>query len=430
MDSDKLLKRILDGTNQLIQYSTRADFKMRYANEAAKQFTNHADVDCEGQYCYKYMMGMDAICPFCPMLQMPEGQNSFETEIDNGNQVFAVKTEVLTVDGEELFIEYASDITTVRRAQQLHDAQTQMIFNSIPEAQGIFYMNLTKNTVLRVEGVATAISHLRNEETADQLLHGIASYIPEKAYRDRFAEVVNRISLLNALEEGKDNFSIEVPSYFSDGSVRWARISVRLMRNPVSGDAECIAYGIDVDTEIRYREQASENENKYNRMRETAKRDLLTGLYGKIAFEGELTRYLNEKQDLNCAVVFLDLDNFKNVNDTFGHIMGDEVIVDTADRLQSIYKNKDILARFGGDEFCILVKDISREKLAQRLEETKKALYRTYDGEEGVVTVSTSIGAVYYTKDSSFIPRDLLELSDQALLEAKRTGKNKFVVYQ
>ncbi|MDO4647107.1 MAG: histidine kinase [Eubacteriales bacterium] len=253
--SNNIYKEILDNTNQLIQYSTLKDFKMCYANKAARNFTDHGEKDYVGEYCYKYMMGLDAVCPFCPMLSMPEGESSYETEVDNGKQVFHVKTEVFQIDGEDYFMEYASDVTGIRRAQQSYEKKISEIFRAIPEAQGIFYMNLSQNKVLMINGIATAVKILQNETKADALLKDISNYIPDEEHREKFREIYNIDVLTEHCRQNIPEVIMESQSYFSDGSIKWARLTGRLMTNPVSGDYECVFYGIDIDDEYRYRKQ-------------------------------------------------------------------------------------------------------------------------------------------------------------------------------
>ncbi|MDO4633615.1 MAG: histidine kinase [Eubacteriales bacterium] len=253
--TDDIYKEILENTNQLIQYSTLSDFKMCYANRAARAFTDHENADYEGEHCYKYMMGLDDICPFCPMLSMPEGKVSYETEVDNGKQVFHVKTETFQLDGKDYFVEYASDVTAIRRAQQSYEQKVNEIFQAIPEAQGIFYLNLSQNRVQMINGIASVIRILQNEEKADVLLRYVSNYIPDEEQRVRFRELYDIDALIENCKKNIPEVSMESQSYFSDGSIKWARLIARLMMNPISGDCECVFYGVDIDDEYRYRSQ-------------------------------------------------------------------------------------------------------------------------------------------------------------------------------
>ena len=95
--------------------------------------------------------------------------------------------------------------------------------------------------------------------------------------------------------------------------------------------------------------------------------DSLTGLYRKEIFASLAQKYLDMPHQKKSAMVFIDLDNFKKVNDTFGHLTGDEILTKVASKLQVIFSNYDIISRFGGDEFCILVKEIPLATLEEKL---------------------------------------------------------------
>ncbi len=424
---EKIYKHLLDGTNQLIQISDLETYRMIFANKAAVSFTNHAEEDYHGHLCYQYMMGLDEQCPFCPMLFMPEGKNCYETEVDNGQQVFSVKTECFELDGRKVFAEFASDITISKRAQQQYENQMKNIFASVPEAQGIFYMNLTKNTVESVNGVSAAVDKLRDENTAEMLLKSIGMYIPDDDARDEFNALYNREALIALEKTGKTELIMESRSYFDDGSIRWAKLTAKLLTNPLTGDLECIFHGIDITDRKAYQAKADRAEDEMVKIREDAKKDLLTGVYGKRAFLDIMEEYIKKEDHKPFAVAFVDLDNFKQINDTLGHLVGDKVIVDISEKLQTIFRNKDVIARFGGDEFCVLIKDISLEKLRDKLEFAIQKLKSSYADADNAVEISASIGVVYCEECNGTVS-EIIQIADEALYHAKRAGKDQFYI--
>lgn len=160
MSSDRFTAwDILDETNQLIQISD-LQYHMLYANHPARCFTGHPDRPFQGQKCYQYMMGLEEQCPFCPMRELG-GRDSYTTQVDNGSQVFSVKTKRIQWEGQDAFIEYATDITAVSRAQQIFETQLHALLSSIPEAQGVFHLNLTQNQVLTMTGTSSNVEPLK-----------------------------------------------------------------------------------------------------------------------------------------------------------------------------------------------------------------------------------------------------------------------------
>lgn len=418
-------KQILDETNQLIQVSRRSDFTMLYANKAARKFTDHASKEYYGRKCYKYMMGLEEQCPFCPMRQM-EDKTSMMTEVDNGNQVFSVKTKKIMWDGEEAFVEYAMDITAIRRAEQVFESQMQLLIQSIPEAQGIFHLDLTQDKWLSSNGVSANIQFLQDIPTVDTLIRQVSKYIPDEVMQKEFIKSFSRESLIESYESGKTEVVQELLSYYEDESVRWTKMTARLIMNPNTGNLECILYGMDINEEKFYKDRIQIVEKEKKLLMETARRDVLTGVYSKKAFHQLAEDYIKHSESNSFTVIFLDIDHFKKVNDTFGHLMGDEVIIDYANKLQTIFANKDIISRFGGDEFCLLIKEIPFYKLQDKLEFTLERLKNTYTDGENSVTVTVSVGAAFCecASDVHFA----LNLADKALYEAKEKGRDCYCI--
>jgi diguanylate cyclase (GGDEF)-like protein len=158
-------------------------------------------------------------------------------------------------------------------------------------------------------------------------------------------------------------------------------------------------------------------------LRRMARTDALTGLPNREVFFDRVERAL-ARADRNGAMVcvmYFDVDNFKRINDTYGHDAGDQVLVELGRRVHSLLRLADTLARIGGDEFVILYEDLSdvasAQRLATRLLESMKEPWLV-DGE--ALTISVSVGvAVSESARTSY--RELLKLADAALYEAKRS---------
>lgn len=423
---DSLYKMVLDDTNQLIQVSFYQDFSMIYANHMARNFTNHRDMPYKGEKCYNYMMGLYQQCPFCPMRQMKE-EEACVSEIDNGEQVFIVKTKRMEWEGQDAFVEYAMDITTARRAQQIFESQMQTLIQSIPDAQGIFHLNLTQNKWISSNGVSANVEKLKRQSDVDAVLRSIAEFIPDQDQKENFIRKYNREALIREYHHGKTEIITETKSLYDDGSVRWARLTARLLMNPVTGDLECIFFGMDISEEKKYQEQLALSEEEKEQILEKAKRDILTDVYSKKAFVQMAEEYLKSKERKCFAIIFLDLDHFKNVNDKLGHLVGDQVIMDTAEKLQNIFSNKDIISRFGGDEFCILVKDIPKATFQRKIDYMLDKLKGIYQDEENCVQITASIGAVYVYQTTNSI-EELMQEADMELYRAKRNGRDRYCI--
>ncbi len=247
-EKERLLESILNDSSQMIQVSDLETYTMFYANRAARIYTGHEDQPYQGEYCYKYMMGLDEPCPFCPMKKMKQDECQ-ETEVDNGKEIYAVKTKVTEWNGKKVFIEYAWDITEVRRSQKIFEAQMQTLLGAIPEAQGIFHLDITSDECLSINGSSKSLDTMERKTTVDELVRQVAAFVPDEKGKEAFFAFFNREALLNAYRKGKAELKKETDSYFDDGSVRSACITARFFMNPSTEHLECVIYGMDITEE-------------------------------------------------------------------------------------------------------------------------------------------------------------------------------------
>lgn len=156
--------------------------------------------------------------------------------------------------------------------------------------------------------------------------------------------------------------------------------------------------------------------------------DALTGLPGRLLFQDRLSHALKRarRRDEFVAVMFLDLDGFKAVNDTWGHATGDRLLVSVAARLTGALRKADTVARIGGDEFAIICPDLHDERDAAIVAEK---LLQTFDNPQPAegrgLVITASIGIALYPRDAT-TPEALLIDADTAMYRAKRQGKNTY----
>ncbi|MBU5680706.1 response regulator [Blautia sp. MSJ-9] len=248
IEKEWLLESILNDSNQMIQVSDLETYTMLYANSAARIYTGHENQPYQGEYCYKYMMGLDKPCPFCPMRKMEQNECQ-ETEVDNGKEIYAVKTKVTEWNGKKVFIEYAWDITEVRRSQKIFETQMQTLLGAIPEAQGIFHLDITSDVCLSINGSSKSLDTMEHKTTVNDLVRQVAAFVPDEQGKEEFFTFFNRESLLNAYKKGKAEIKKETDSYFDDGSIRSACITARFFMNPSTDHLECVIYGMDITEE-------------------------------------------------------------------------------------------------------------------------------------------------------------------------------------
>ena len=160
--------------------------------------------------------------------------------------------------------------------------------------------------------------------------------------------------------------------------------------------------------------------------------DPLSGCFNRRGFEQQYRRELSRaaRAHTDVALLAIDLDHFKQVNDTQGHLVGDQVIAEAGELLRASARAQDVVARTGGEEFTILAPDTSldgAQHLALRIVEAFRR--RTFAEPEGRVNVTVSIGVVADSIRDDGIAEALRARADEALYAAKRSGRNRAVLW-
>jgi diguanylate cyclase (GGDEF)-like protein len=168
------------------------------------------------------------------------------------------------------------------------------------------------------------------------------------------------------------------------------------------------------------------NARECARLKTLSMRDHLTGLYNRRVFEAMLEVEARKRTAKPFSLMLIDLDNFKAINDTYGHGAGDEVLVNVADLLRQNFRKADVPARYGGDEFCVLLPETSLDaalRVAERFRGSVAASPPVFENREILPTVSVGIAVV--SNRASIEVADVVEEADRALYRAKAPGKNR-----
>ncbi len=176
----------------------------------------------------------------------------------------------------------------------------------------------------------------------------------------------------------------------------------------------------------------AEIEEKNRELFALATRDPLTNLFNRRAFFDAFDSMFDHasQQNSRLGCIMLDIDHFKSVNDTHGHAVGDEVIIYLAETLTAFLGDVDIVGRFGGEEFCMLMPDASVEAAVQRAEKIRAYIEAGTNAHISVNLNITSSFGVSVLPSSAKTPSELIEFADLALYEAKTAGRNRVVSYQ
>jgi diguanylate cyclase (GGDEF)-like protein/PAS domain S-box-containing protein len=227
--------------------------------------------------------------------------------------------------------------------------------------------------------------------------------------------------LQHILTGESDSYQIEKRYVHRDGHDIWAEMSVSLVRNADDQPRYLITQMVDITDRKLFEQQ----------LLHQAFHDGLTGLPNRALFMDRLEHALarRPREDETIAVIFLDLDNFKVINDSLGHRAGDQLLLTMAERLQHCVREGDTVARLGGDEFTVLLEPLADVTdailVAERIAEQSLTLYTIGDRD---VSVTASIG-IALPGDENETADDLLRNADIAMYEAKQRGKAQYQVF-
>ncbi len=168
-----------------------------------------------------------------------------------------------------------------------------------------------------------------------------------------------------------------------------------------------------------------------DKLHQLSMQDPLTGIYNRRSFMEIFSREfeLAVRHKSKLSFLILDIDFFKKINDNYGHLAGDKVIIDFAELLKNLIRKSDMVARYGGEEFCILLPQIDEESALQVSEKIRngvESLLIVYQGNR--IQFTCSIGITELNKNDKNMT-DLISRADQALYQAKETGRNKSIIY-
>lgn len=224
-----------------------------------------------------------------------------------------------------------------------------------------------------------------------------------------------------------DDVELLFPMYNKTGDLMWFLNRGRRVTDP-EGNRHLVGVLVDIThSKNRY---DSEKQNT-RLLEEQAKRDSLTKLYNTQTTRQLAEAYLAEASpEAGCAILIVDLDNFKMINDEYGHMFGDVVLVEVAQTIQKLFRAKDIVGRIGGEEFLILMKDVAEKEIVEdRCHQLNEVFHEIQKQQLQDKPLSCSIGVVF----ASAHEKTYFELfcsADQALYQAKDLGKDQYAFYE
>lgn len=350
-------------------------------------------------------------------------RKTVETSIFYQGDDYPISSEIprildLLVSTYELsIIKSQEQLNTLRERMQAEEAlrESEERFRNILEFApiGMAEMSLEGNFIMVNRALCEIVGY--EKEELEKLT------IQEITYPDDLdAALANVQKLLN----GSANFYQMEKRYIrKDQQVVWIQLTVSLQRDSSKSPLYFIVQIEDISERKRNQEQ----------IQQLAYYDALTKLPNRRLLKDRLNLALTQAKrfDRSLALMFLDLDNFKQVNDSLGHDAGDELLKIIAGRLLTCVRSGDTICRQGGDEFIIVLAEITHPQDAELVaDKIIKALHDPIYIQENELHVTTSIGIAVYSVNGADDAKALMKKADIAMYETKNKGRNGFSIYQ
>lgn len=305
----------------------------------------------------------------------------------------------------------AKNVTAQKLAEwRLQDSRNmlQLVINNLP--QRVFW----KDTNFTYLGCNEAAARDAGLNHPDEIV-GRTDF--ELAWRS--SAHLYRADDIENLRSGVAKKNYEEPQDRGDGSVNWLRTS-KIPLTDMGGNTIAL---------LGMYEDITDRKEMETKLRELAHYDSLTGLANRAFFYNhlELAVAKSQRQGGLMALMYFDIDGFKNINDSLGHAIGDALLRAFARRVNETVREMDVFARIGGDEFALLLENLPNRAAAERVAaKLVEAMQAPFQLKECSVMVTSSIGVALLQNGMS--PDHLVQRADNAMYEAKRGGRNRFEV--
>ncbi|MEG0839626.1 MAG: diguanylate cyclase [Hydrogenoanaerobacterium sp.] len=325
---------------------------------------------------------------------------------DDGNAVYALGI--------------LEDITELKENELRYEKERQYRDAILLDAIDIYEINVTKDEYQR---------QFSNGEKSNWLSYEkeFRIFVDRDIYPEDIEELLKSTSLIHMQADYQNDVTQEYLEYRRidlGDRPRWVSSTTNLLIDPASGDLKAFTYVKDIDDKKR----------KEIALRHNAEHDVLTGLYNRTATAKMVSEFLLSvnAQGVVHGFLMMDLDGFKRINDTYGHMAGDELLKLVASKMVLLFRASDIVARLGGDEFVVFLKDDHSEDhitaKAQELCDVLRGL-KPKDASDDDVGISASIGIAMVPRHGNVFD-ELYKKADSALYAAKRAGRDRYVVYE
>jgi len=405
-ENERFLQEILGALKVGVMIIRKDDNSIVSVNPYACSLIGRKEQDILGKACHKFVCAAEAgKCPVCDLGQNLD--NSRRVLLAEGGQEIDIlkSATIVTRDGQDYILETFLDIREIER--------TRRLLQESEERYRAIFLNTGTPGILINEDTSIAVANaefLHLAGISDEEMRKGPSWT--RFFHPDDAQRMLRYHAQRRQGENSAPRSYEARLVNGSGEQRHVRLTVAM----IPRSQQSIAFLLDI----------SDIKTAEGKLQELAYSDALTGLPNRLCAMERLDRTLQSlpPETGSLAVFLLDLDDFKVINDSWGHAVGDIVLMEAGQRILSILKSSELVGRLGGDEF-IIVSDINRAKeeyaqLAQKLIDVLATPFQIGDAE---TYLSVSVGVALFPEDGNTAGQ-LIRCADLAMYQSKSLGKN------
>lgn len=303
--------------------------------------------------------------------------------------------------------------------QYFHEEQLRAMLSE--DVIAVSKVNMTEDKVEYIWGANVEPEKLKKVTTYEQMYKVGYRSIYGKESKEKYYQTFEYSQLMKNAEKGQSRLALEYQYMKNTGEILWAAMNANMVHDSKTGCLYYYSFIRDID----------EKKRAELALRKKAERDTLTGLYNKGTIEMIIRESVNRSRIHKkiCAMMVIDIDNFKDINDTYGHHYGDYVLSQVGDILSRVYGDSIMKGRFGGDEFLVFAAGISSMEWAfQKAHQVKDVMLQAFYTHSGGFKLTFSMGIVFSEGGEETFD-DLFKQADTALYEAKKNGKDQYSVF-
>ena len=309
------------------------------------------------------------------------------------------------------------DITKDYVTRQRYQQELRYLFKLPEDTYAVSYIDVDSWRIITQRRQIIGEGTLQSCFSVEELCQAAVESIAEKACEAvRFYENFTQDALRQINDDGRSNISFQYQRHLSDGTVHWIQNEIRFLTDADSGHLCAMLTAKDIDAK----------KQEEQKLQEAARMDKMTMLLNRETTLENIRQILKKEPNQVHVLYMIDIDNFKQLNDTLGHQSGDKFLMGLAAEIKKCYRESDVVGRIGGDEFFAFLQNVSeRTIIEEKAQELLASIQHTCAAYPNI-KLSGSVGISMYPENGTTL-EELYARADVALYQAKRKGKNQFI---